>query len=76
MWQKTKPEPERLTYTVQLHKKGTPPSEFVRFFVLAWEDAEAVCSVADIFRAIGAEPYYATLTRDGDQICTWGSLEA
>ena len=61
-----------LTYTIQLHKKDEPPSEFERFFVRAWEDAEAVCRVADIFRAIGAEPYYATLSRGDAQICDWG----
>ena len=79
MFWKKKPEPapeRRLTYTIQLHKKGEPPSEFERFFVLAWEDAEAVCTVADIFRANGAEPYYATLTRRDDEIYTWGSPSA
>ena len=76
MWWKKKPDPEPLTYAIQLHRKGEPPSEFERFFVLAWEDAEAVGTVADIFRAIGAEPYYATLARHGDQICTWGNPDA
>lgn len=67
-------EPEPLTYMVQLYRKDQPPSDFERFFVRAWEDAEAVGTVADIFHAIGGEPYYAVLTRDADRICTWGSL--